>query len=80
MRDLSKQIEVFNERKEQLEDEYLGRWVIFYDEEFVGDYESFEMAAEHAVEAYGRGPYLIRKVGGVPFHMPASLLYTPTHA
>ena len=38
MRDLSKQIEVFNERKEQLEDEYLGRWVIFYDEEFVGDY------------------------------------------
>lgn len=80
MKKLSQQIKAYEKRKDELEADYFGRWVIFHDEEFVGDYSDFQEAAQQAVEQFGRGPYLIRKVGEGPLQLPASLLYRPLHA
>ena len=46
-----------------LEDQHFGKWVLFYDEEFIGSYDEFEDAGYEAIRRYGRGPYHIRQVG-----------------
>lgn len=60
---LDENIAVYDAIRERLEEEYFGKWVVFHDREFVGDYDEFEDAAEVAVTRFGRGPYLIRQVG-----------------
>ena len=47
----------------QLEAEYHGKWVVFYDEELICGHDQFEEAAVEAVKRFGRGPYHIRQVG-----------------
>ena len=61
---LSHQISAYKEMKDVLETDYFGKWVVFHNGELAGSYESFEKAAEDAVDRFGRGPYLIRRVGG----------------
>ncbi len=80
MAKLSEEIAAYERRRGELEMDYLGKWVVFHDEELVGTYETFEAAAESAVERFGRGPYLIRQVGAPPLQLPASILYRPVHA
>ena len=46
-----------------LENEHFGKWVLFYDEEFIGSYDDFQDAGYEALKRFGRGPYLIRQVG-----------------
>lgn len=46
-------------------------------ERLVGTCDSFEAAAEDAVERFGRGPYPIRRVGAPPVTLPASVPYRP---
>ncbi|MCY3602221.1 MAG: hypothetical protein OXH12_03990, partial [Chloroflexi bacterium] len=41
----------------------LSAMVVFHDEDLAGTYDSFEEAAEDAIERFGTGPYLIREVG-----------------
>lgn len=78
---LEAQIAAYEARREQLERRHLGEWVVFHDDTLAGSYESFEDAANDAVRRFGRGPYLIREVGGDrPIPLPASLLYQPAHA
>ncbi len=79
MAKLSEEIAAYERRRGELEMDYLGKWVVFHDEELVGTYETFEAAAEAAVERFGRGPYLIRQVGAPPIQLPASILYRPAH-
>lgn len=79
MAKLSEEIAAYERRRGELEMDYLGKWVVFHDEELVGTYETFEAAAESAVERFGRGPYLIRQVGAPPLQLPASILYRPVH-
>ena len=80
MTTLSSQIAAYEKMRNLLETDYFGRWVVFHDEKMVGDYESFEEAADGAVRRFGRGPYLIRQVGAPPMTLPASLLYRPVNA
>ena len=80
MAKLSEEIAAYERMRDELETDQLGRWVIVHDEKLVGTYKSFESAAETAVEKFGRGPYLIRRVGAPPFTLPASLKYRPVHA
>jgi len=80
MSDLLDEIAAFENMKDLLETKYLGKWVIFQNEKFVGDFESFEDAAAEAVSRFGRGPYLIREVGAAPMTLPASVLYRPVYA
>ena len=59
----------------ELETDYPGMWVIIHNEKQAGLYKSFEEAANDAVQRFGRGPYLIRKIGQGPITLPASVLY-----
>ena len=72
---LDENIAVYDSIRERLEQEYFGQWVVFYDREFVDNYDEFEDAAEVAITRFGRGPYLIRQVGEQPIPLPASVLY-----
>ena len=60
---LDENIAAYDAMRDHLELEYFGKWVVFYDEEFVGSYDESEDAAQIAIERFGRGPYLIRQVG-----------------
>jgi hypothetical protein len=50
----------------ELEQRYLGKFVLFYGAEFIGAFEDLNSAAKEAIARFGRGPYLIRKVGEPP--------------
>ena len=80
MATLTREIAAYERMREDLESEHHGRWVVVHDERLVDTYPSFELAADDAVSRFGRGPYLIREVGGRPPSLPASVLYRPLHA
>ena len=77
---LSHQISVYEDMRDALETDYFGKWVVFQGGQLAGTYESFEEAAGDAVTRFGRGPYLIRRVGAGPPKLPASVLYRPVNA
>ena len=60
---LDENIAAYDAMRDHLELEYFGKWVVFYDAEFVGSYDESEDAAYAAIERYDRGPYLLRQVG-----------------
>lgn len=71
---LSKQMEAYEEMRDTLEMDHFGKWVVFYDEQLVDTYPSFQDAAQDAAHKYGRGPYLIRQVGASRVaRLPASV-------
>lgn len=71
---LSKQMEAYEEMRDILEMDHFGKWVVFYDEQLVATYPSFQDAAQDAAHKYGRGPYLIRQVGASRVaRLPASV-------
>ena len=75
MAKLKEEIAAYERMCNDLEIDYFGKWVIVYNKELAGTYDSFELAAEDAVNRFGRGPYLIRKVGASPKTLPPSVLY-----
>ena len=77
---LSKEIAAYERIRDALETDHFGEWVLVQDEKLVEIYSSFEEAAQDAVERFGRGPYLIKRVGEPPMTLPASVLYRPVHA
>lgn len=77
---LSRQMEAYERVRGTLELDHHGEWVIFYGGSLIGCYGSFEEAAESAVSKFGRGPYLIRRIGETPVALPAAALYGSTHA
>lgn len=80
MTTLKKEIAAYETMRGDLEMEQLGKWVVVHDEKLVGTYDSFQKAAEDAVQKFGRGPYLIRQIGAPPLTLPASALYQPVFA
>jgi len=75
MSDINKDIEYFETIKNGLELKDMGKWVLIHDQKLIGTYDSFENAAEEAVKLFGRGPYLLRQIGRLPFALPASVAY-----
>ena len=75
MAKLSQEIAAYDSRRDELEMDYFGKWVVFHDEDLIGSYSSFEQALEDAATRFGHGPYLIRRVGQGPLQLPASVLY-----
>lgn len=80
MATLTKEIAAYEQMRNELETDHLGKYVVVHDEKLEGVYDSFQEAAEYAVRRFGRGPYLIRKVGAGPVVLPASVLYSPVTA
>ena len=72
---LSENIAAYEKMQNLLETDQMGKWVVFYDGEFKGAFASFQDAAEFSVPRWGRGPYLIRRVGRAVFTLPASIQY-----
>ena len=80
-KELSVQIATYENLQSTLEADHFSKWVVMYDEELIGTYETFEEAADDAVGKFGRGPYLIRQVGEPTLlPMPPSLLCQPIYA
>ncbi len=77
MSKLTEEIVAYKTMQRELEIDYMGRWVVIHDKKLSGIYNSFEAAAEKAVEQFGSGPYLIKEVGVSPVTLPASVLYRP---
>lgn len=77
MAKLKEEIATYERMSNDLEIEHSGKWVVVHNKELAGIYDSFELAAEDAVKRFGRGPYLIRKIGAPPVTLPASVLYRP---
>jgi hypothetical protein len=75
MGDIQTEIDAFQEMQADLEARLFGRWVLVYGGKLIGDFTEFEEAADHALEKFGRGPYLIRKVGEEPSPLPISVVY-----
>ena len=66
---LSRQIAVYDAKyRRTLELDHFGKWAVVYNEELEGIYDSFEEAANDAISQFGRGPYLIRRIGQRPMH------------
>ncbi len=78
---LKTEIAAFQSRKSELEQHHMHKFVIFHGEEFAGAFDTFDAAAREAIKRFGRGPYLIRQVGGITeMPMPASIAFRPIHA
>ncbi len=75
MATLLEDIAAYEEQRDLLELEKLGKWVVFHERELAGAYDDFQLAAAEAVSRFGRGPYLIRQVGAPPMQLSASVLY-----
>jgi len=73
---LQNEIAAFKKLQPELEANHMGRWVLIHQRQLVGHYASFDAAADEAVQRFGRGPFLIRRVGAKPVALPASLAYT----
>ena len=75
MLELSRQIAAYEGMQSDLETDHFGKWALFYDEEFVGTYDTDREAVGTAIEKFGRGPYLIRQIGVKPVPPLASVIY-----
>lgn len=76
---LNAEMAAYERMRSLLETEHFGKWVIIRDEELAGSYDEFQTAASTAVERFGRGPYLLRRVGAGPLTLLSSVLYGPPH-
>jgi hypothetical protein len=72
---LDTEIRAYESRLPELEKAYLGKFVVFKGEEFIGAWDTLNAAAAEAVTRFGRGPYLIRQVGVPQPTLPASVLF-----
>ena len=75
MGDISDEIKAFEHMQADLEANHMGKWVLVRDGKLVGVFDSFELAADDAIQKFGRGPFLIREVGAAPATLPISVMY-----
>ena len=66
MAEIKSDILAYSKLQAQMEEKYMGKWVLFHNEAFIAVFDSFENAAKEAINRFGRGPYLIRQVGPLP--------------
>jgi hypothetical protein len=80
MTGLRNDIEAYDRARPELEAKHRGKWVVFHAGSLVGSYSEFESAASEAVERFGDGPYLIRKVGVEAIQLSSAMIFRPAHA
>ncbi len=77
---LKEEMAAYERMRDDLELDHFGKWVVVHEAQLAGIYDSFEVAADKAVQSFGRGPYLIKRVGEPPMVLPVSALYRPVYA
>ena len=66
---------------DKLEQHHHGKFVVIVGEGLVDTFDSFDSAAAFAKEQFGRGPYLIRRIGSpTSMPIPASVAYRSVDA
>ena len=75
MATIEKEIIAYDLMREELEADHKGEWVLVHDEELIGLFETFQKAAVVASKRFGRGPYLIRKIGEGPLRLSSRVMY-----
>ena len=68
------ELAAYRQEETQLAFLHPGKWVVFKGATRVAIHDSFNEAAEDAVSKFGRGPYLIRRIGEPPIVMPVSAI------
>ena len=73
---LEKNLKAFHRKKDEMERHYMGKWVLFYEGEFINSFDTLDNVASEAIRRYGRGPYLIKEVGDPDeMKLPASVMF-----
>ena len=72
MATLSEEIVAYESMQRSLELDHFGKLVVIHNKELSGVFDSFEDAAEDAVERFGSGPIPYSRGGGF-FSHPSSL-------
>ena len=80
MNDLSHDIKAYETMQKDLELHHDGKWVVICEGDFVDAFDTLDAAASEAINRFGRGPYLIRRVGAPPLTLPASVMIREPHA
>ena len=75
MATIEKEIIAYDLMREELETKHHGEWVLAHDQKLIGLYKTFQEAANIATRRFGRGPYLIKKIGEGPLKLPSSVLF-----
>ena len=75
MNSIQHDIEAFEQMKPRLEAEQMGQWVLLHNQKLINTFDSFDAAADVAMQRFGRGPFLIRQVGAPLVTLPVSVLY-----
>ena len=75
MATIEKEIIAYDLMREDLEANHLGEWVLVHDQELIGLFNTFQKAAAAARRRFGRGPYLIRKIGEGPVRLSSRIMY-----
>lgn len=78
---LEKERQAYNAMLGDLEKHHHGKFIVIIGDELVDSFDSFDSAAQFAKEKFGRGPYLIRRVGSpTTMPLPASVAFRSTYA
>ena len=77
MAGIDDEVKAFELLRAMLEANHMNQWVVIHEQKLIDTYDSFEGAADDAVQRFGRGPFLIRQVGALPARLPVSVLYHP---
>ena len=80
MATLKENMAAYEAMQDDLELDFFGRWVIFYNRELAGTYETSGDAVDDAITRFGRGPYLIKQVGELPLNLPPYVPYRKRYA
>lgn len=78
---LEKDIKAYELALNELLEHHKGKYVVFQDGQLIDAFDSFQNAASFAVDHFGLGPYLIRKVQPKQEvqSLPASVAFRPIH-
>ena len=74
---ISQEKAAYEARREYLEQEHLGEWVIFYGGELIGAYEDFQDAARDGLERFGSETFLLKQVRAPYPEIRSFLHYIP---
>ena len=72
---IEKEIIAYEMMRDDLEASHKGEWVLVHDQKLIGTYETFQKAATVASKRFGRGPYLIRRIGEGPLRLSSRIMY-----
>jgi hypothetical protein len=77
---LDVEIASYTKMRDYLEANHLGQWALVYGKDLIGVYDDFDEAARVAIRRFGRGPFLIREVGGPPVVLNIPTIAYPAYA